>query len=176
MNDNINILQKNIDQLTKTSLNIHQYNDLLISVTNINEFAATVYIYDDILKNKIKPNEKTYKIIEKLHSKTLPENNYLVVPSHKNSLKPRRRIHKIIKGHKYTDKYKNALHYLDISKKYLLNNKKICTHSNKIFIAKQISKNCNISLENARFIVTKLKRINFFDQFNNQTKITNFIN
>ena len=37
----------------------------------------------------------------------------------------------------------------------------------QIFIAKQISKNCNTSLENARFIVT-IEENEFFDQFNNQ--------
>ena len=43
------------------------------------EMEATVYIYDEILKNSITPNNYTYSLINKLHSKTIPESNKIKI-------------------------------------------------------------------------------------------------
>tara|TARA_B100000575_G_C23143782_1_gene666938 strand:- start:786 stop:1331 length:546 start_codon:yes stop_codon:yes gene_type:complete len=169
-------LQNRINKLIHTEevLGLDEYNILLHHITNAKEFSATVFVYDHMLANNIKPNESTFQHIDKLHSKTLPENNTIQLPPKKRSLNPRRRIHKIIKGHNYTKKYRDALQYADIVKDYLSKNTSVAQLQNRITLAKKISKDCSININEARYIITHLKRTNFFESFNNQSKMTDF--
>ena len=68
-------LQQKIDTLYQdtTILSLDNYNNLLHNCVLHKEMEATVFVYDHMLKKKVKPNDNTYKIIEKLHSKTIPE-------------------------------------------------------------------------------------------------------
>ena len=78
------------------------YNNLLDKITRKNEMEATVFIYDHMKKNNIKPNDLTFKYINRLHSKTIPESKTIVIKDNgKKKLQPRRRIHKIMKGYNY---------------------------------------------------------------------------
>jgi hypothetical protein len=169
-------LQNRINKLIQTDviLGLDEYNDLLYHATNAKEFATTVFVYDHMLANNVKPNESTFQQIDKLHSKTLPENKTIQLPVGKRSLQPRRRIHKIMKGHNYSGQYKDALQYVDKVKQYLRNNTGIAQLKNRILLAKKISKNCDISVNEARYIITHLKRSRFFESFNNQSKMTDF--
>ncbi len=174
--NNHSTLQERINTLISNTYNPtnQEYLFLIQECVHLKEFAATVFVYDHMLSNNITPSNEIYKCIEKLHSKTLPENKTINLPSSKRALQPRRRIHKIIKGYLYKDLYKNALVNVDNVKEYLNNNRSIASITDRIKLAKNISKNCNISFKDARYIVTHLKRTKFLCKFTNQNKITDF--
>ena len=65
--------------LPETTLSLSEYNNLLHACVNAQEFAATVFVYDNMRENKVTPSDQTFSIIEKLHSKTLKENNNIVL-------------------------------------------------------------------------------------------------
>ena len=170
------LLQTKINKLYEPDYKLSQYNynSLIRECVDNREFAATVFVYDHMISNNVKPNEFTFKTIERLHSKTLHENNNINLKwDGKTRLQPRRRIHKIIKGHNYTDNYQNALIHLDKVKAYLNKNESLKTmHKDKL--SKNISKNCNLSIKDVKYIITNLKRTKFIDPNINNTKITNF--
>ena len=167
MND---LVEKKVD-----SLSYDFYKSLITAAVNQKEFAATVFLFDHMKTNNLKPKEDIYAIINKLHSKTLPESKKIKLPlnTHKN-LQPRRRIHKIMKGHNNKEAYDNAKNNSNIVKEYLLKNKDIAKMNNRIVMAKKIKQNCELDMKQIRFIITHLKRTKFFDQFTTQTKISNF--
>ena len=83
-------------------LSLNEYNNLIKLCVDINEMAAVVFIYDNMIENKISPDKNTYNLINKLHSKTIRENNEIYIKNQNiGKLNPRRRIHKIIKGYNY---------------------------------------------------------------------------
>ncbi len=154
------ILQTDIDNLSKPGpiLSLIQYHQLLERCVQGHEFAATVYVYDHLLAKGLKPEKETFQIIERLHSKTLPEKNTIYLkPDGKKKLQPRRRIHKIIKGYHYSDNYNAAKVYIPKVKAFLAINLKY-KQEPRIKLAKIISRGCHISFNDARFIITSLKR------------------
>lgn len=157
------ILQTDIDNLSKPGpiLNLIQYHQLLERCVQGQEFAATVYVYDHLLAKGLKPEKETFQIIERLHSKTLPEKNTIYLkPDGKKKLQPRRRIHKIIKGYHYSDNYNAAKVYIPKVKAFLAINLKY-KQEPRIKLAKIISRGCHISFNDARYIITSLKREGF---------------
>lgn len=157
-------LKQNIEAMyaPDTTLTLDQYNRLLKECVHYREMAAVVFVYDHMLKSKTKPTETTFKLIEKLHSKTVPESTEIYIKFRKSSaLQPRRRIHKIIKGHNYSDSYNDALVHLDKVQLFLRGNPRIKATANRHKLAKKISQGCQISVRDARYIVTKLKRTKF---------------
>ena len=168
-----NMLQTNINALlsTQTNLSIDDYTLLMKECVDALEFKAAVFVYDHILLHKLKPTKNIYELLSKLHSKTLKNNDSIVIPSTGRSLDPRRRIHKIIKGYNYSDNYNNALQHLDKVKSYLCSAKDVPSIENKNKLAKYISTNCNICIKDAKYIVTNLKRTTFF----NNPKLNNTI-
>ena len=81
---------------------------------------AVVFLYDSMKNNNITPDQNTYNLINKLHSKTIPENSNIYIKNiNPIALKPRRRIHKIMKGHFYSANYNNALKNKDRVINYL---------------------------------------------------------
>ena len=177
MNIDIPTLQQQIDALylPNHTLSIEDYNLLIYHTTQHKEFAATVFVYDHMIANGVKPDPTTYKYINTLHSKTLPENKFIQLHITKRSLQPRRRIHKIMKGYLYKDQYQNALQYADKVKIYLTQHPDVSKTPNLIKLAKQISNTCYINMKDARYIITHLKRTRFFGAFNNQSKMTDFL-
>ena len=167
MND---LVEKKVD-----SLSYDFYKSLITAAVNQKEFATTVFLFDHMKTNNLKPKEDIYTIINKLHSKTLPESKKIKLPLniHK-TLQPRRRIHKIMKGHNNKEAYDDAKNNSNIVKEYLLKNKDIAKMNNPIVMAKKIKQNCDLNMKQIRFIITHLKRTKFFDQFMTQTKISNF--
>lgn len=154
-------IQNDVYKLYNESLSsVNDYNNLLQKCVELYEMQAVVFIYDSMIKYGFKPTDKTFSIIEKLHSKTIQENNQIQIKTFQKTLKPRRRIHKIIKGYHYSKNYNNALIHLDKVKEYLNNNDTIKLLP-RIKMAKHISKNCNISFNEARYIITNLKRTKF---------------
>ena len=77
--------------------------------------------------------------------------------SQKKQLEPRRRIHKIMKGYYYSANYENAKIYVPKVKAFLSINKEFKDQP-RIKLAKTISKGCNISFNEARYLITSLKR------------------
>jgi hypothetical protein len=169
LQDNINVLlssQKNITMV--------EYILLMKECVDDREFKAAVFVYDHILSNKLKPPKDIYDLLDKLHSKTLKNNDTIIIQSSGRSLDPRRRIHKIMKGYNYSDNYTNALQHLDKVKVYLNSTKDVPSIENKNKLAKHISVNCNICIKDAKYIVTNLKRTKFFNNPQLHNTITNY--
>ena len=175
---------KNLLELIELTYNekgisLNSYNNILKECVYHREMEATVYIYDQIIKNGHKPNDITFKLVDKLHSKTISESNKIHIKYQDSAkiLAPRRRIHKIMKGHNYSEKYNSAKEHEEKVRKFLNENP---NHKAKLDkrskIAKIISKNCNISFNDARFVITALKRKKFFrdKSFRTQQSITKF--
>jgi len=157
------------------SYNLDKYNNLIKKCADLHEMSAVVFIYDNMKYHKITPTKLTYSLINKLHSKNIKENNHIYIKNQDvGKLKARRRIHKIIKGYNYSDKYNNALKYLDRVKKYLTDNpdKK---NLNRIKLAKIISKNCDITFDDSRFIITNLKKTKFLSNNDSINTGVNFV-
>ena len=182
-------LQKALNQLDDNNAekNITYFNTLIKSCVESNEMGAVVYIYDTMRVLNITPTKYTYELIDLLHSKTVVENSKLRIktPTY-HKLKPRRRIHKIMKGYHYSENYNKAQIHLDHVKQYLKENPDVMRFG-RIKLAKNISRCCSITFNDARYIITKLKRTKFLssDRNNksvgtqglnlpNQTKITQF--
>ena len=171
-------LQQKINDLLERKINNLSYDfykSLIIAAVNQKEFATTVFLFDHMKSNNLKPKDDIYTVIDKLHSKTLPESKKIKLPiSIQKTLQPRRRIHKIMKGHNNKEAYGDAKNNSNIVKEYLLKNKEIAKMTNRIAMAKKIKQNCDLNMKQIRFIITHLKRTKFFDQFTTQTKISNF--
>jgi pentatricopeptide repeat protein len=155
-------------------LNLNEYNSLIYHCVSNYEMAAVIFLYDNMKKKNIKPDSHTFNLINKLHSKKCPENNIIVIPNQNvGKLNPRRRIHKIMKGHNYSENYQNALQHLEKVKKYISENPDVKYYS-RIKLAKHLSKNCDISFNNARYIITNLKKTKFLKI--DTPKISDFTN
>jgi len=155
-------LQQDIDAIIyNKSISLDEYNALLTKCVDKNEYAAAVFIYDT-MKSNLKPSNITYSILDKLHSKTRQLNHVLKIPIKPNALHPRRRIHKIMKGYYYTEKYNKAIIYTNVVKNILNNNPDIHNINNRIKMAKAIQNKCNLNLNDIRFIITHLKRTKYF--------------
>ena len=157
-------------------LNLEQYNDLINRCVNLYEMDAVVFLYDRMKNEGLTPNENTFKLIDKLHSKTCKQSNHIYIKNQNiNKLPARRRIHKIIKGYNYSDNYKNSLIHLPKVKSFLNENKEWYTYP-RIKLAKYISNNCNISFNDSRYIITNLKKTNFLKNhnlnLNNHSKVS----
>jgi pentatricopeptide repeat protein len=163
----------------KKDISLNVYNSIIKECVYHKEMEAVVYIYDQIINSGHKPDELTFKLVNKLHSKTIPESNKIHI-KYQNSAKrlaPRRRIHKIMKGHNYSDKYNNAKEHEEKVRKFLDENPNYKSQVDKrIKLAKIISKKCNISFNDARFVITALKRKKFFSDktSHSQQSITKF--
>ena len=174
------LLKQDIELLynPNNKLTIGEYNKLLERCVYFKEMGAVVFIYDTILKNHLKPTKDSFNIIEKLHSKTIPESSKINIRgSNPKALQPRRRIHKIIKGHNYTDNYTQAMVYLESVKNYLNIHPEVKSISNRHKLAKNISNHCKISVRNVRYIITKLKRTRFLtdtDENNGTNDISSY--
>ena len=153
--------------LPETTLSLSEFNNLLQSCVNANEFAATVFVYDKMRANKVTPSNQTFTIMEKLHSKTLKENNNIVLKEDIiKKLAPRRRIHKIIKGFHYSTNYKKALEHKETVREYLDKNPLVACIKDRHKLAKQISKQCHLEVKTVRYIITHLKKTNYFTPLN----------
>ena len=145
-------------------INREKYNSLILQCVNQYEMAAVVFLYDHMLKNNIQPNNKTFEYIDRLHSKTVQENTKIPIKNDSGArkLKPRRRIHKIMKGHNYSKKYNNALEGDNVEKvkKFITQNPDV-KYLDRGKLARTISKKCGINLVDSRYIITNLKRTKF---------------
>ena len=157
--------------LKKTGIPLEAYHTLLNQCVINSEFTATVFVYDHLLNSGLKATDETFKIIEPLHSKTLPESNKIYLkPTLEKHLAPRRRIHKIMKGHNYSSNYENAKIYLPKVKAFLSINHNFKTQP-RITLAKTISNGCNISFNDARYIITCLKREGYLNSMEMDNKM-----
>ena len=157
----IEYLQIEINNINNFN-NIGDLNDILKECVNLNEMRAIVYIYDYIKLHKLIPTDYTYELINKMHSKTIKENNNLIIPDNNiNNLQPRRRIHKIMKGYNYS----NALKNKDIIINYLNNNNYEYDGKNnklKNKLINEIYSNSTVSISDIKHIITYLNRQKYF--------------
>jgi hypothetical protein len=154
------------------SYSIQEYNDLIKRCADLYEMSAVVFLYDNMKYHKINPNNDTFQLINKLHSKTCPENNFIVIKdTGVRKLKPRRRIHKIMKGYNYSGALKNA----ELVKSYIMLHPEIRQY-NRIKLAKNISSNCDVTFSDTKYIITNLKRTKFLTDNNNNKTIIDFFN
>ena len=157
----MNIIQNKIDNID-TLNNILDCNELLKLLQNNFEMTAVVYVYDYMKNKNIIPTDETYSIIDKLHSKTVTENNNIrCIKTTNRTLQPRRRIHKIMKGYYYS----KALIDKDIVIKFLSQNNYDYDGKNnkkKNILIKNIRKNTLLNDKNINYIISYLNRIHFF--------------
>ena len=143
-------------------LSLEEYNNLIKRCVDLYEMDAVVFLYDKIKTQGLSPDKYTYKLIDKLHSKTCKQFNTIYIKNQTiNKLPARRRIHKIMKGYNYSDNYNRALIHLSKVKLFLNENKE-CHNYQRIKLAKYISNKCKISFNDARYIITNLKRTKYF--------------
>ena len=171
-------LQSQINKISDNliTLTLNEYNSLIKLAVQLYEMGAVVFLYDSIKENNLQPSSETYADINKLHSKTVLNNSTIKIPiKNTNSLKSRRRIHKIMKGYNYTKNYNKALLNKEDVKQYLKSHPELIT-LHRIKLAKKISKACKISFNDARYILTHLKRIKFFTNIEDtrSNKITDY--
>jgi hypothetical protein len=174
----IEILKTKIYKLydLSQSYTLGEYNSLIEECTNNYEMAAVVFLYDNMKHHNVNPDKETYKLINHIHSKTCPENNQIYIKEqNKGKLKPRRRIHKIIKGYNYSDNYNNALKNAEVVKSYIIQHPEVRQY-NRIKMAKNISHNCNLKFDDVRYIITNLKKTKFLvnKTVEQQKSITDF--
>ena len=154
-------LQHELRLLSSYRPELSVYRSLMEKCVNKREFRAAVYVFDKILEEYKTVSEDIYLILERLHSKSLPESSTLVVPSTgKKTLAPRRRIHKIIKGWRQKKTNVIAIQYLAKAKGFLDGNP---GHKRlpRLSLARKLEKACHIEFETARRLVTKLKQAGY---------------
>ena len=71
-------LQIELDNMTSLK-SINEFNNLLKKCANLYQLEAVVYILDSMKQHKFKPNDETYKILNTLHSKKIPDKSNLIV-------------------------------------------------------------------------------------------------
>uniref|UniRef100_A0A6C0J061 Uncharacterized protein n=1 Tax=viral metagenome TaxID=1070528 RepID=A0A6C0J061_9ZZZZ len=158
-------------------LSLEEYNNLIKRCVDLYEMDAVVFLYDRMKNQGLIPDKYTYKLIDKLHSKTCKQSNTIYIKNQNiNKLPARRRIHKIMKGYNYSDNYNRALIHLS-KVKLFLNKDKDWYNYPRIKLAKYISNNCKISFNDSRYIITNLKKTNYFKNhnlnLNNHSKMCN---
>ena len=157
-------LQVILHDLSKYCSTIKDYHNILKQCCDRRECAASVYVYDKMKEKGFQPNHETYKILDPLHRKDLIESNQLHLPVTKmRSLQPKRRIHKIMKGYATKNNYSKAMEHKQTVIDFLNKHPDIKHNPKRHWVAKQISKNCNLDVRTVRYIVTHLKRIKFID-------------
>ena len=158
-------LQEIINNINNKKLTINEYNKILSIASSKYEMSSIVFIYEHMKNNNIELNEESYKIINRLHSKTVKENDTIILPfDDKKRLEPRRRIHKIMKGKLMSEKYSDAKQYIDKVQELIKNYN---YDGDKIKLAKFISKGINVDIKFAKVIVTVLKRNKLINKVDN---------
>lgn len=144
------------------NMDLNGYTTLLKECVQRKEMRASVFIYDDMKRCGYTPDEDVYQLLNALHSRDLPENDTLMIsPPQKGVLQPRRRIHKIMKGHLYSENYEAACEeYLKPIIEFLKNNPEKKS-LNKDRLIPLITKELGIDKRSVRYVMTKLKRTNF---------------
>lgn len=157
-------LQERIDKLylPETKLTIDEYSNLIRDCVELREFRATIFVYDKIKEMGFVVPDLVYLEIDKLHSKSLKENNNIkLIKDDTRKLEPRRRIHKIMKGYHYSTNYKKALEHKEVVVKYLDSNPDIKSLRDRFKLAKNISNNCKLDIKTVRYVITNLKKTKY---------------
>ena len=125
--------------------------------------SAVIFLYDNMKYHKIIPNDETYHYINKLHDKTcLKKTRFILRMMAKRNYSREERIHKIMKGYNYaSENYNNALQHMDKVKNYIKLNPHVKEY-HRIKLAKNMAKNCNITFNESRYIITNLKKTKFW--------------
>lgn len=142
---------------------ISVYLSLLKNSVELQEFRAAVFVFDQIKATSSVIPEEAYQVLERLHSKTLPESSRVTVPvldPSAKTLAPRRRIHKIIKGWKLKQTNQVATVFIPKVKGFLECHSDLKTIP-RIKLAKKIASGCHLDFETSRRIITKLRQTGY---------------
>jgi pentatricopeptide repeat protein len=154
-------LQSEINNINKLD-DINKFNNLLKKCASVYELEAVVYIFDYMKQHKYKPDERTYKILDTLHSKKIEDKSSLIFPTtNKRKLQPKRRIHKIMKGYNYSMALKNK----DVVINYLTNHEYNYDGKDKKqekVLINVLKVACKLPVSDIRHILTYLKRQKYF--------------
>lgn len=152
-------IQNRVDNITNINT-IEGFNNILSGVVKFNDMACVVYVYDKLKAGGLTPTNETYQIINRLHSKTIPDKKiFRIPPNNKKTLQPRRRIHKIVKGFNTRQNYQKAQVNKPIVEKYISDHN-LNYEKDRIKVAKIVSKECKLPFNDVRYIITSLKRKN----------------
>lgn len=155
--------QEEIDNIDNYD-QLYQFNNLLEKLTKLSDLTAIVYVYDKLKAQINSIPDSTFIIISQVHHKNQPNNNKLRIPiSNKKTLKPLRRIHKIVKGYQTRKNYNKALEHTEKVKNIMINISKPPNQRHKL--AKEIQKQINIPIKDILYIITHLKRTKCLDKY-----------
>ncbi len=141
--------------LASTNKSSSTFNLLLQKLASNGETGGVIAIWDHMKDNNILVNDTALKAMKKLHDRG--SDGTFIIDTGKCALKPSRRLHKIFKGKRLSDRNKEAKQYV-LAALDLISNNKIDTKLPRIALAKSLAKTLNIKLEVARGLVTTLKR------------------
>ena len=137
------------------------WNELLGACAQRRELRACVLVYDAMVVRKV-PLDRAFVILDTVHSKTVKEQDTLLVgPVDPGKLPAKRRIHKIMKGYHYSANYNAACnaHLMGITG-YLNQHPDLKTlHKDRL--GKLLSRECNVPIKDVKYVITKLKRTKF---------------
>ena len=161
-------MQNKINNINKL-ITLDDFHKLLQECVDNHEMKCVVYVYDTMINKKINPTDNTYEIINKLHSKTIKENNSISIPnlSFGPTLQPRRRIHKIMKGYFYKKALLKKEILISCVKKMDKTNYDGKDKKQKNQLCKKIKKNTDLSFSEINFILGYLNRIKYFSNIDN---------
>jgi hypothetical protein len=124
--------------------------------------AATVYVYDVVKCRGIELNERLWRLletVEKDRGKTPA--SYTVPVSKGKTLTPSRRIHKICKGPRMSQRNTDSKVHLDAARLWVAEQAEgslNASGSGRFKVAKQLAAHLQIDMNTARGVVTSLKR------------------
>lgn len=152
-------LQTQIDSVS--SLGTSQLQDLFCAVGVYKDAAAIVYLYDIVKSKGVNASMwETLKRLEKDRG-TTPSTFTVPIPMTR-TLQPARRIHKICKGARLSDRNKDAASHIEAAKQWVVTSENVDARSSasaRMKTAKALAKHLNIDLEVSRGLVTSLKRM-----------------
>jgi hypothetical protein len=140
--------------------------DLLVAVAAANDAPATVYVYDIVKGRGLEITDRLKRAlrgIEADRGRTAPK--FTIPFSARRTLDPARRVHKICKGWRVSERNTEAAAYLEAATAWVQRQPPGTVDARssagaRINIAKQLRTVLGVNLETARGVVTSLKRRN----------------
>ena len=145
------------------SLNSNQLNELLIALARVMDARACVYVIDVMKAQKVNLSQSALnalRIIERDRGVHVKNVHVVPVPD-RATLDPVRRIHKVLKGKRMSERSSLAKEHVDAAIAWVRAQPHVDARSSaraRMNVAKSLANHMNISLEVARGVVALLKR------------------
>jgi hypothetical protein len=149
---------------TVDTLSNDQLPDLFCSVAAYKDAAAVVHVYDKLKDRKIPVSPVMWEALKTVESDRHRTSVFTVPVPAVRTLDPARRVHKICKGGRMSDRNKEAASHIGPAKQWVLAQAPgsvdaRSSASARMKTARALSKHLNIDLETARGVLTTLKRM-----------------